>query len=51
MCATKIIGDCPSCHEQLKRTSHVPGKPKGRYQCMNFNCLERGYFNRQGERR
>lgn len=45
------IGKCPSCGEQLKRTGHKPGEPKGRYQCMNSRCAERGWFNKSGDRR
>lgn len=49
---TKHIGNCPSCGEQLKRTGHKAGEPKGRYQCMNFaGCRDRRWFNRHGEPR
>lgn len=51
MADVKEPGNCPNCGEQLKRTGHAHGEPKGRYQCMNFDCPERGWFNRVGERR
>jgi len=48
------VGKCPSCGEELKKVGQVRpegGEPKGRYKCMNSECSERGWFNRQGERR
>lgn len=47
----KPNGPCPTCHQELRRTSHQNGTGKGRYQCLNTACPERGYFNRHGDRR
>jgi hypothetical protein len=51
MAKGQLIGKCPTCGTELRRTTHEAGTGKYRYQCLNRACQERGYFNRHGERR
>lgn len=51
MILLKEIGNCPDCGKQLRRIYHAPGKPKGRYKCMNIHCKNVRWMNRYGEDR
>jgi len=45
----KPVGICPSCGSELRKVGHKNGEPKGRYKCMNSECSNRRWYNRQGK--